>query len=114
MGASDGFHGFKVLACVFDSLLRGHELIDIIGEIEHDFAEEHVLESCGSFLWFVLCVISIQCFDKVGECGIEILLFGVELARLHIKTCLEKRRRIHGCSACSSGGKCRATFRCVS
>lgn len=75
--AGNGFHGFKVLACVFDGLLRGHDLVYVVHEVEHDLAEEHVLECRGGFFGLVLCVVPIQSFDEVGEGCVEIFVFGV-------------------------------------
>ena len=104
MRARNGFHSFEVFASVLDGLFRGHELIDVVGEVEHDFAEEHVLESCRGFLRLVLSMVAVEGFDEVGECGVEIFVFGMKLAGLHVETCLEEGWSVYGCGTCSSAG----------
>lgn len=93
--ACDGFHSFEVLAGVFDCLLAGHQLVHVVGEVEHNFAEEHVLERCGCFLGLILGVVAIERFDEIGVCGVEVLVFCVELAGLHVQTCLQQRWCVH-------------------
>lgn len=83
--AGNGFHSFEVLAGVFDGLLRSHELVDIVNEIEHNLAEKHVLQRSLGFGALVQRVVSIEGFDKVRECGVEVLVFGVEHAALHVE-----------------------------
>ncbi len=49
-------------------------------------------------------------FDEVGESCIEIAIFGVQLAGLHIQSCLEERRCIDGCGARAGGCEGCAAF----
>ena len=84
MCARDRFHSFEVLAGVFHCLLGGHEVVDVVDEVEHDFAEEHVLESGGGFLRLFLRMVPFERFDEVGECGVEVFIFGVEHSGLHV------------------------------
>ena len=94
VGAGNSFHGFEVLAGVFERLLRCHELIDIIGKVEHDFAKEHILKCCSRFLGLVLRVVSVQSFDEVRKGSVEILVLCMQFSRLHVQSCLEKRWRV--------------------
>ena len=94
MRSGDGFHGFEVLARVFEGLFGGHEVVDVIDEVEHDFAEEHVLQCGGGFGGGFLAVVAFERFDEVGEGGVEVFVFGVEHAALHVEAGLEERRRV--------------------
>jgi hypothetical protein len=75
--ARDGFHRVEVLAGVFERVLRGHERVDVVAEVQHDFAEQHVLQrGCGLERLVLRCV-AFHCFDEVGEGGVEVAVFGV-------------------------------------
>ena len=110
MGARDGFHGFEVLAGVFDGLLRGHEVVDVVDEVQHDFAEEHVLEGGRGFGRFVLRVVAFERFDEVGKGRVEVLVFGVQHAGLHVEPGLQEGRGVDGCGRRARGCQCRAGF----
>ena len=39
-------------------------------------------------------MVTFEGFDEVGECGVEVLVFGVEHAALHVEAGLKERRRV--------------------
>lgn len=83
--AGNSLHGLQVLAGVLDRLLGGHELVHVVGEVEHDLAEEHVLQGGLGLGALVQTVVPIQRLNEVGECGVEVLVFGVQHAALHVE-----------------------------
>ncbi len=38
------FHGFQVAARVLERVFARHERVDVVDEVQHDFAEEHILQ----------------------------------------------------------------------
>ena len=84
MRARDGFHCVEVLAGVFECVFRGHEAVYVVFGVYHDFAQQHVLQRGGGFGRLVLRVVAFHCFDEVGEGGVEVAVFGVELTALHV------------------------------
>ena len=94
VGAGDGLHGLERLAGVLDGLLRGQELVDVVGQVEHDLAEQHVLQRGLGPLRLVLRVVAVQSLDEVAEGRLEVLVLGVQHARLHVEVGLEQRRGV--------------------
>lgn len=73
----NSLHGIQALSGVLDGLLRGHEVVDIVVGVEHDLAEEHVLQSRRGLLGVVLRVVAVHGLDEVGKGRVEVLVFGV-------------------------------------
>lgn len=102
---SNGLHGLEVLAGILDCLLGGHELVDVVYQVEHNLAEQHVLEGGLGTRALVLGVIAVEGLDEVGECGVEVLVFGMEHTALHIEVGLQQRRCVHAGGACTGTGQ---------
>lgn len=101
--ARDRLHRLQVLAGVLDGLLRGHQLRDVVVKVQHDLAQQHVLQRGGGLGRLVLRVVAVQRLDEVGEGGVEVLVFGVQHAGLHVQACLEEGWGVDG-----GGGGARA------
>ena len=48
-------------------------------------------------------MVAFERFDEVGERGVEVPIFGMQHAGLHIESGLEERGCVDGCGGCSSG-----------
>lgn len=94
VGAGDGLHGLEVLAGVALGLLGGHERVDVVGEVEHDLAEQHVLQGGGGARRGLLGVVAVEGLDEVRVGRVEVLVHGVQHARLHVEVGLQQRRRV--------------------
>ena len=99
----------------------------VCGQVEHDFAEKHVLEGGGGEAGGVggrggwggggggggggrLRGVAFEGFDEVGEGGVEVLVLGVQHAGLHVEACLEEGRGVDGGGGGAGGGEGGAGF----
>lgn len=104
VGTGNGLHGLEVLAGVLDGLLRCHELVHVIDEVEHNLAEQHVLQRRLGLVALVLGVVAVQGLDKVGKCRVEISVLGVQHAALHVEVGLQQRGCVDaGCARAGAG-----------
>lgn len=75
--ARDSLHGLEVLARVLLRLLGRHQVVDVVDEVKHNLAEQHVLQRGGGLSWLVLRVVAVKCLDEVREGRVEVLVHGV-------------------------------------
>jgi hypothetical protein len=91
-------------------VLGGHQRVDVVAEVQHHFAEQHVLQSRSCFESLVLRCVALHCFDEVGEGGVEVAVLGVQLAGLHVQTGLQEGRTVDARGTSARSGESGATF----
>ena len=65
------------------------ELVDVVDQVEHDLAQQHVLQRRLRPRALVLRVVAVQRLDEVAVGRVEVLVLGMEHPRLHIQVRLE-------------------------
>ena len=74
-------------------------------EVEHDFAEQHVLEGSERF-WIVLCAEVLKCLVEVGICSCVIFVLSMQDTGLEVKSRLEMWWAVYRVGGCSRGSEC--------
>ena len=114
VGARDGLHRLEVQRRVFLRRLAGEQARHVVGRVEHDFAEQHVLQRGRRFGGVVERGVAVQGLDEVREGRGEVAVFGVQHAALHVQTGLQERGGVHARGGGAGGGERGAGFGLVS
>ena len=108
--AGHGFHRVQVLAGVFEGVLGSHERVDVVAEVQHDLAQQHVLQGRGGLESLVLRSVALHGLDEVRKGRVEVAVLGVQLAGLHVQVGLQERRAVDARGAGAGGGQGGAAF----
>lgn len=88
VGSGDGLHRVNVRSGVPLRELARDDRGHVLGEAEHDLAQEHVLER-GGRLGIVLAREAFERFEEVRVGRLVVLVLGVQHARLHVELRLQ-------------------------
>lgn len=86
------------------------DLIDVIGQAQHNLAQQHVFESCEC-LAVANAVVALEGLIEVRECSFEVAFVGcMQNSGLKIERGLHFGWAVDGVGSCAGGGQCSASL----